>query len=461
MQTSPTAEHRHAAPQAARSLSLAGPRDQLRVAGQVLAPILVRGIIQRRPAAVSLAARLDADRAAVDLLRELHHRYGRGPLWLPVLGQRILLVLSPEDARRMLEDTPSPFAPAGMEKRGALEQFQPHGVLTSQGPERLRRRAFNEAVLEMDHPVHGAAESFLPAIVEEARALALALGDDADLTWKRFSRSFHNTVRRVVLGDGARDDRRTTDLLDRLRAAANWSYLHPTRERTRAEFLDRVREHLDRADPASLAATIAAHDPDSDIHPESQVAHWMFAFDAAAIASYRALALVVSHPEAARAVEAELAGNPPVSVQGVTAQEHLRASLLESVRLWPTTLALLRETDTDIEWHGAPVPKGTTVAMISSFFHRDPENAEHADILALRPWIEGTAEHNWSIAPFSHGPGRCPGRDVVLFTATAFLAALLERRRFRLARPGLLNPGRPLPATFDHFGTRLASVPRV
>jgi hypothetical protein len=60
-------------------------------------------------------------------------------------------------------------------------------------------------------------------------------------------------VRRVVLGDSARNDHELTDLLARLRGKANWSLLHPTRSDLREEFLQRLRVQLHRAEPGSLS----------------------------------------------------------------------------------------------------------------------------------------------------------------------------------------------------------------
>jgi hypothetical protein len=41
----------------------------------------------------------------------------------------------------VLDETPEPFAAATREKRGALEHFQPEGVLISRGAERMDRPA--------------------------------------------------------------------------------------------------------------------------------------------------------------------------------------------------------------------------------------------------------------------------------------------------------------------------------
>lgn len=55
--------------------------------------------------------------------------FGRGPVELVVPGRRVIVVLDPADVGRVLAGAPAPFDPANREKRAALEQFQPHGVL--------------------------------------------------------------------------------------------------------------------------------------------------------------------------------------------------------------------------------------------------------------------------------------------------------------------------------------------
>jgi hypothetical protein len=89
----------------------ASVRDTVRVAGLVFAPMVARGVILRRPWVVSAIEALGLERRGNRLLAQLHDRYGGGPVRLRLPGRRVVLVLSPSDVRRVLDETPEPFAP--------------------------------------------------------------------------------------------------------------------------------------------------------------------------------------------------------------------------------------------------------------------------------------------------------------------------------------------------------------
>ena len=74
-----------------------GAVDHLRVLTRVLLGPVVKGPIVRRPAAVGLAERLDADAAGVAEMQRLRSRYGAGPVQLRIPGRRIALLLDPAD----------------------------------------------------------------------------------------------------------------------------------------------------------------------------------------------------------------------------------------------------------------------------------------------------------------------------------------------------------------------------
>jgi hypothetical protein len=93
-----------------------------------------------------------------------------------------------------------------------------------------------------------------------------------------------------VFGDLARNDHEITEKLSRLRRDANWAYLKPQRSGLHGDFLARVRAYVGRAEPGSLAALAAAAHSSPGTFPEDQLAHWLFAFDAGGMASFRALA---------------------------------------------------------------------------------------------------------------------------------------------------------------------------
>jgi hypothetical protein len=53
---------------------------------------------------------------------------------LVIPGRRIVVVLDPNEVATVLAESPTPFHPTNREKRKALQWFEPHGVLISQGP---------------------------------------------------------------------------------------------------------------------------------------------------------------------------------------------------------------------------------------------------------------------------------------------------------------------------------------
>lgn len=124
------------------------------------------------------------------------------------------------------------------------------------------------------------------------------------------------------------------------------------------------------------------------------------------MATYRALALLAAHSNLAGRVRAELADRDLAQPQDLPLT---RASVLESVRLWPTTAVVLRDSTTETEWDAGTLPAGTATLILSSFFHRDDEVLPQADRFDPQAWLDGRAKQDWSLFPFSGGPGTCPG----------------------------------------------------
>jgi hypothetical protein len=432
----------------AQEPALASVADTLRVLGTVLAPTASVGLIKRRPSMMRLADRLRFDRLAIATLRSLRARYGHRTLLLRLPGRSVELPLCAEDVGRVLVATPDPFSPSTTEKRAALAHFQPHGVLISRGELRDQRRAFNEQVLRPDLPLHRLAPAVV-ASVREAAATLLGTAGDGVFGWDEFTACWWTAVRRITLGESARDDHELTDLLGTLRDAGNWAYLRPKNQSVRERFGRGVAAYVDRAEPGSLAAEVAGTPAEPGVDPAGQIPHWLFAFDATGIVTLRALALIASHPEHAEAIRAELRATDLTQPAPLP---YLRACVLESVRLWPTTPALLRQTTRATAWG----PDGTTSIIYTPFFHRDADTLPYADAFSPHIWLDGTAKHNPALVPFSAGRGECPGRNIVLHSTATMLAALLERHEFALLDNRALAARRRLPATLDHTGLRFA-----
>lgn len=133
-----------------------------------------------------------------------------------------------------------------------------------------------------------------------------------------------------------------------------------------------------------------------------------------------------------------------------------RHTLLEAVRLWPTTPAILRETTAPAELGGTTLPAHTLVLICSTFFHRDDERRDWADRFTPELWRAGTPDA--ALVPFSAGPAVCAGQNLVLFLTSTFLTALLDGHDLAPARVPI-SPGRPLPGTLDPFRLRVTLVP--
>jgi cytochrome P450 len=411
---------------------------------------LAAGPIARRRTVVGLLERVQGDHRALKRMQALRRQFGSGPVELVIPGRRVLVLLDPTDVGRVLEATPSPFDPASWEKRRALEQFQPHAVLISRGPIRQQRRELNETALDTTAELHHLANRFADTIAEEAAKVVADALASGSVDSAQFTVAWWRLVRRLVLGDAARDDSAVTDDLWRLRRAGNWSFLALPHATRRARFFERLYRYAEAAEPQSLIGTLV-HEPAgaAAADPIGQVPHWLFAFDAAGMALLRCAALLADRPE-------ELSRCETSNPEAVGVRPFLRACMLESVRLWPTTPILLRETTTDTTWREGPdrltVPHPAAVLIPVPAFHRDQNLLPFANDFVPDIWLDGRAHRYPQLVPFSAGPAECPGRNLVLFVTSTLLAHLFDAMDLALESAPRVPAGRPLPLTLNQFG---------
>lgn len=422
--------------------------DTIALGLDVFAPAVAKGAIIRRPKVVGLAERFALDRRAVQRMQKLRNKYGEGPLMLRLPIRKQAVVLAPAHVHRVLNESPDPFSPASTEKRAALSHFEPKGVLISQGEERTERRAYNEAVLDHRQAVHSLVDSFLPKVEEEVGRMLAIARRRGELDWDAFARGWYRLVRRVVFGESAADDQELNDLTVKLRRNANWAIFHPKDRQARARFFERIAGYLARAEPGSLAGMMAGMPTTPRTEPVQQVPQWLFAFDAAGMTTFRALALLATHPDQAARARKDMRSDP--------ARQHLpflRATVLEAVRLWPTTPMILRQSTRATHWDNGTMPADTGVLVYAPFFHRDDQRLPHADLFTPELWLKERSDKDWPLVPFSEGAAGCPGRNLVLLLASSMLAALLDGRAVELAPGRRLDPAR-LPGTLDNYTLR-------
>ncbi len=339
----------------------------------------------------------------------------------------MLLPLHPDDARAVLAQSPAAFTPASTEKRAALQHFQPRAVLISDLDDRPPLREWNEAALQPG-ALHQAAGRLVEVVTRDGAELAERARGQGTLRWDQVDAPLWATVRELALGPGARPDAALTDDLDRLRSRANLAFLRPVNRRRRARFTHRLLDHLRTAPADSLAGAGLLHGG-SPAFAATQVPHWLFAYDAARITLWRALAVLAARPDAQDTVRHESIGQP------AHRQHAAMDAIRDALHRWPTTRVILRDAAVPTRWGGTDLPVGTGVALLSSFLHRE----QGIDL------------------SFSAGPAICPGRDVVVDTMAPLLAAMVRDTRWLpVSHPGLA--GDPGPVTVPHHRITLAAT---
>lgn len=425
--------------------------DKLRFLVRVVLPTWLKGVLLRRHAMVALAARLDLDRKAIRCLQQLRRKYGDCALLLRTSGRRQLLVLSASGMQHVLDGAPAPFSPSSQEKRAALSHFEPHGSLILRGTARTKSRQLNDEALQSSRPEHSLTQHFVGIVRSQAARLLDTARERGELAWPAFTEAWYAAARRIVLGDRAGADRELTQKLARLRASANWVFLAPTARALRRRFHADLKQCISDAEPNSLAGLIVRQPRRSDEFLVDQVTQWLFAFDGGGITTFRTLALLAAHPEqrvkALTEVQAWRAGKADLP--------YLRAAFLDTVRLWPTTPVILRETTQETAFGATVLPKDTGIILYLPFFHRDDERVTSADRFDPDFWLgRDPAADAAPFVPFSGGPAACPGRHVITLIGGMWLAALLDAGSFPLIAQDALRADRPLPGTLDHFSLR-------
>ncbi len=449
----------------AQELPSASLVEGVRFTTQVLVPNLVQGLFRRRRRAVAAATKLNVDGQAVGLIGGMRRSHGDGPIWVRAGTDRVLLVISEKDVRRVLEGSPEPFAPDPDAKRRGMSHFQPTALTISRDGAWEKRRRFAEAVLDTGKPAHRLAERFAAVTAEEAAALLAEVDREADryLEFEPFNDAVRRITLRCVLGDAARDDERVFELLEKLMDEANG--LPKERSDSYEPYRKRIEAYVADAEDGSVVGLFADAPSDPEVDAPGQVTHWLFALgDTLAINALRALALITTHRMQSEQVlrevdEAERTDEGALTAFGISDLDYLEACIEEAMRLYPTTPLLSRETLEDVRWNGATVPAGTQVLISNTFNHRDPE-LDFADRFAPEEWLEGGAAESWQFNQFSHGPQGCPGAWIALFVGKGLLAALLAERRFDLVSGPDLDSAEALPAMLDFFRLRFAVEPR-
>jgi hypothetical protein len=222
-------------------------------------------------------------------------------------------------------------------------------------------------------------------------------------------------------------------------------------------FYEEIHRRLGSPPPASLIGRFGLARPRPETAAENQIPHWMFATrDTLPANVLNALALIASHPEVARRAAAEIEAADTATPEGIAGLQYLQACLDETMRLWPTTMMLVREALVDDVLGGESIRAGTQVIIHNGFNHRNPETVPEPDRFLPERWLPPMRDYRFN--HMSNGGQSCVGRKLALFLGRAVLAGILRTRRVGLAVPAL-GAGRPIPHGVDTYRIRRTCDP--
>ena len=100
-----------------------------------------------------------------------------------------------------------------------------------------------------------------------------------------------------------------------------------------------------------------------------------------------------------------------LTIKDLDKMKYTKACIQESMRLTPTTSAMVRVLPNDIELRGHHIPSGTMMFWQHSIINYDERLFSNAEKYIPERWIENKRQiHPFAYRPFSHGPRMCIGK---------------------------------------------------
>ncbi len=438
----------------AAKISSATLGENLRFNRLHVIPYLSRGVFTESPYWVSFWARRQRDPLAVQFIGNLREKHQSDFIYVRMLAKKTLLVLERDAIRHILDASPQKYADPEPKRKG-MSRFQPNALTISRGDDWRDRRVFNIGVLGDRSGSHPYLAHFLATVRKEAGD-TLSGGAGNLLNWQDFAELFTRIALQIIFGQGEIDASAFEALKKMMRESNRMVFLG-----RKSKYFDDLYAHLNRHLEAprdnSLVALCAQVPSSANTRIENQIPHWMFAMkDTLAINVVRALALIAAHPSAEQRVREEIDKSDLTSAASVANMKYLEACIQEAMRLWPTTLMLMRESLVDDRIGDIDISSKTQVMIHNGFNHRNPQAHDFADRFYPELWIG--SEVNYHINHLSNGPQVCAGKSLALDIGKGVLATLLKNDRFALEQPAL-DPQRPLPHAYDHYRVKFKRNP--
>lgn len=112
----------------------------------------------------------------------------------------------------------------------------------------------------------------------------------------------------------------------------------------------------------------------------------------------------------------------------VSKLDYMERTIKETMRLYPLSQVLVRETDADVQLNGCIVPKGTILLLSIFKMHRSKDiwGPTASEFDPERFLSESFAEqHPYAYLPFSAGPRNCVGAKYAMISMKMMLCHIL------------------------------------
>ena len=403
---------------------------------------------------------LDFRRDPMNMMERNAAAYG-GLVRFHMLGMPVYQVNEPELVRAVLVNAEGAFT-----KGNVLAGFKPlvgKGLLLNEGESHKRQRrmiapAFHSAKVR----------GYGAAMLAEAEALSArwSPGVEVDMA-AEMSRVTLEIAARTLFGSGmsAQD---SADVAEALAAFALWYHqsthplapllsLLPTASNRRFKaararlmaIVDRlIAERRASGDGGDiLSRLVFARDVDGDgaamseEHLRDEAVTLLIAGHETTAATLAwAWLMLAQHPEVADRLAAEVnevTGGRAPTVEDLPRLRYAEWVFHETLRLYPSALAMPRQAQKPVVLGGYTLPKGAIVMVSAWCAHRDPRHWEQPDRFNPDRWAPEVAAKRpkYAYFPFSGGARSCVGEGFAVVEGTLVLAALARTWKAAL-KPG-------------------------
>lgn len=341
-----------------------------------------------------------------------------------------------------------------------------NGLLTSGGEQWRRQRALVQPLL-----TPRAVQSYAPTVVRATRRLLQAWRDAAVAGREVDAGAWSGFLAREVTvaalfgdegGGSAGEIAGAVATVEAWTARRFWAVVDPElipspgrrRYRRALAALDREIYGLiarRRADPDArddlLARLVRAHDADGEASDRQLRDEVMTLYLAGQETTANALAwtlwLLACAPEVQDTLRAEcrdvLGDNEPEAAD-VRSLPWVRATVEESLRLYPPVWSVNRTTRQDVDAAGTRLAAGTHCEICPWILHRRADVWDEPE--SFRPARFHTGLTPRAFVPFGHGPRNCVGRDLAMLELQMAVAMIVREFGLTDASP---QPVRPRP----------------